>query len=117
MAKKSKSKMLDGKGDMILPDANRAIEDIYEEIRDVYQSDDRPWVVGYSGGKDSTTSLQLIWYALAKLPKTKLKKPVYVISSDTLVETPHVINFIDQTLENIETEAKNQNMKTIILKT
>ena len=74
MARKSKSKILDGKGDMILPDANRAIEDIYEEIRDVYQSDDRPWVVGYSGGKDSTTSLQLIRYALAKLPKTKLKK-------------------------------------------
>ncbi len=110
MAKKLKSKMLDGQGDIILPDANRAIEDIYEEIRDVYLSDDRPWVVGYSGGKDSTTSLQLIWYALAKLPKTKLKKPVYVISSDTLVETPHVINFIDQTLENIETEAKNQNL-------
>ena len=62
MVKKSKAKMLDGQGSMILPDANRAIEDIYEEIRDVYQTDDRPWVIGYSGGKDSTTSLQLIWY-------------------------------------------------------
>ena len=58
MAKKSKAKMLDGQEDMILPDANRAIGDIYEEIRDVYLSDDRPWVIGYSGGKDSTTSLQ-----------------------------------------------------------
>ena len=110
MARKSKAKTLDGQGSMILPDANRAIEDIYEEIRDVYLTDDRPWVIGYSGGKDSTTSLQLIWYALSKLPKSKLKKPVYIISSDTLVETPHVISFIDQTLEKIVSAAKKQNL-------
>ena len=110
MAKKSKSKLLDGQGSMVLPDANRAIDDIYEEIRDVYQSDDRPWVIGYSGGKDSSTTLQLIWYALSKLPKSKLKKPVYVISSDTLVETPHVISFIDQTLDNITSEAEKQGL-------
>ena len=110
MAKKSKSKLLDGQGSIVLPDANRAIEDIYEEIRDVYQTDDRPWVIGYSGGKDSSTTLQLIWYALSKLPKSKLKKPVYVISSDTLVETPHVISFIDQTLDNITSEAEKQGL-------
>ena len=89
---------------------DNTIEDLYEKIQTIYLADTRPWVIGYSGGKDSTTSLQLIWYALAKLPKTKLKKPVYVISSDTLVETPHVISFIDQTLGNIETEAKKQNL-------
>ena len=39
----------------------------YEEIRSVYLSDERPWVIGYSGGKDSTTALQLIWYALSEV--------------------------------------------------
>ena len=47
---------------------NRTIEEIHQGIQDVYLSDARPWVVGYSGGKDSTTALQLIWYALKELP-------------------------------------------------
>ena len=90
MAKKSKSKLLDGQGSIVLPDANRAIEDIYEEIRDVYQTDDRPWVIGYSGGKDSSTTLQLIWYALSKLPKSKLKKP-NILRENKIIITPAAI--------------------------
>ncbi len=43
------------------------LESRYTEIRDVYLSDTRPWVIGYSGGKDSTVALQLIWYALSDL--------------------------------------------------
>lgn len=63
---------------------------LQQEIRDVYLSDGRPWVIGYSGGKDSTTALQLIWTALASLPPDRRGKPVFVISSDTLVESPVV---------------------------
>lgn len=86
---------------------HRSIDDIYREIQDVYLSDQRPWIVGYSGGKDSTTALQLIWYALAKLLPEKRTKTVYVISSDTLVETPAIVNFIDTTLRRIhETAAR-----------
>ena len=77
----------------------------YEEIRQIYQRDDRPWVVGYSGGKDSTTALQLIWVALAGLAKSELKKPVYVISSDTLVETPKIVDFIDGSLDRMNKAA------------
>ncbi len=33
----------------------RSLRDIYTEIQQVYHSDQRPWVLGYSGGKDSTT--------------------------------------------------------------
>ena len=62
-----------------------SLEDIHEEIRQTYQADKRPWVIGYSGGKDSTTALQLIWCAIADLPEDERDKPIYVISSDTLV--------------------------------
>ena len=55
MVKKSKSKTLDGQEEIVLPDSGRTIANIYDEIREVYLSDDRPWVIGYSGGKDSTT--------------------------------------------------------------
>ena len=80
--------------------------ELEDEIREVYCGDDRPWVIGYSGGKDSTTALQLVWSALKGLPSEKLSKPVYVISSDTLVETPMIVDFVNRTLDQINTAAK-----------
>ena len=77
----------------------------YEEIRQVYLSDQRPWVMGYSGGKDSTIALQMIWLALAGLPREQLIKPVYIISSDTLVETPKIVDYIDATLQKMNQAA------------
>jgi len=82
----------------------------YEEIRSVYLSDQRPWVIGYSGGKDSTTAFQLIWYALSKLPRERLTKPVYVISSDTLVETPKIVDYINSSLARMNESAKRQGL-------
>jgi len=49
----------------------KSVATVQEEIRTTYTADGRPWVIGYSGGKDSTTILQLIWYALAKLPSER----------------------------------------------
>lgn len=82
----------------------------YEEIRSVYEADARPWVVGYSGGKDSTCALQMVWSALSELPPERRTKPVYVISSDTLVETPVIVHYIDQTLEWIRSAALQQGL-------
>ena len=64
------------------------IKDITKEIQAQYLEDDAPWVIGYSGGKDSTTILQLVMYALARLPKEQLTKEVHVLTNDTLVENP-----------------------------
>ena len=88
----------------------RSIADVKEEVRWLYGSDDRPWVIGYSGGKDSTCALQLIWSALSGLPKKERKKPVYVLSSDTLVETPVIVDYIDNSISNINTAAKAQSI-------
>ena len=88
----------------------RSINDIYEEIRSVYVSDDRPWVIGYSGGKDSTTALQLVWNALLGLPEEKRKKSVYVISSDTFVETPAIVDYINDTLAKVNDAAKHEHL-------
>lgn len=78
----------------------------YEEIRRVYLNDRRPWVIGYSGGKDSTTALQMIWYALSKLQAEQLSKPVYIIASDTLVETPKIVDYIDSSLKRMNEAAQ-----------
>ena len=88
----------------------RTLDQIHREIQDVYLENARPWVIGYSGGKDSTTALQLVWYALAELPSEERKYPVYVISSDTLVETPVIVSYITGTLARIETHASEQRM-------
>ena len=82
------------------------IELIEKRIREIYKQDSRPWVIGYSGGKDSSCVLQLTWSALAKLPKEELTKQVYVITSDTLVEAPVVVNELHRTLQEIGDAAK-----------
>lgn len=83
---------------------------LQQHIRTVYAADDRPWVIGYSGGKDSTCALQLIWSAIRALPEGKRRKPIFVLSSDTLVETPVIVNYIDETLAAINAAAADQNM-------
>jgi DNA sulfur modification protein DndC len=88
----------------------KTLSSIYEEIQKVYLGDKRPWVIGFSGGKDSTALLQLIWYAISKLDEKQLEKPIYVISSDTLVETPSIVNHIDQSLKLIAKAANNTDL-------
>lgn len=85
-----------------------------KEIQDLYKSDTRPWVVGYSGGKDSTTTLQLIYNAILEL-KTKegykaLHKDIYVITSDTLIENPLIIDYIDENINKINANSSANNL-------
>lgn len=89
----------------MLSKENNLTRHALEEIKKAYKEDNRPWIVGYSGGKDSTVVVQLIFDALSELSINELHKKVYVISSDTLVETPLIINSINQTLRRIQDEA------------
>ena len=85
----------------------RALE---RQTQETYLADSRPWVIGYSGGKDSTAIVQHTWHALAALPPERLTKPVYVISSDTLVESPVIVEQIRTTLQRIETAATDSGL-------
>lgn len=64
------------------------LDELLDEIKYVYQSDKRPWVIGYSGGKDSTTVVELVYKMLLSLPEWQRNKNVYIVSSDTLIENP-----------------------------
>lgn len=88
----------------------RSIESLYEEVREVYRRYPQPWVIGYSGGKDSTAVLQLVWKALEALTPEERQKPIYVIASDTKVETPVIVNYIDETLRRIDERAEATGM-------
>ncbi len=81
---------------------------LFDEVVALYESDHSPWVIGYSGGKDSTATLQLIWLALSRLPRKKRTKPVHVISTDTLVENPIVALWVLKSLDKINEAADEQ---------
>jgi 3'-phosphoadenosine 5'-phosphosulfate sulfotransferase (PAPS reductase)/FAD synthetase len=44
------------------------IDELTKEIQALYLSDNVPWILGISWGKDSSTILQLIWTAIEALP-------------------------------------------------
>ena len=88
----------------------QTVDLLLEGIKEVYLADSIPWVVGYSGGKDSTATLQLVWLALLGLEPEKRSKPVHVISTDTLVENPVVAAWVTQSLETMRGSAEKQGL-------
>ena len=86
------------------------IDQLCEEIRELYIADEVPWIIGYSGGKDSTATLQLVWTAIATLPMESRKKPVHVISTDTLVENPVVAAWVAKSLKVMGLESAEQQL-------
>ncbi len=81
---------------------SEVVNELTDEVRELYTADEVPWVIGYSGGKDSTAVLQLVWLALQGLPAEQRTKPVHVISTDTLVENPIVAAWVSQSLETMK---------------
>lgn len=96
---------------------NKQIDYIIEEIKDQYLQDNKPWIIGYSGGKDSTALLQLVWYALKTLPQKQLTKKVHVICNDTLVENPKVVEWVDKSLGQIKQQALVDKLPIVVQKT
>ncbi|GAA4680069.1 DNA phosphorothioation system sulfurtransferase DndC [Streptomyces chumphonensis] len=89
---------------------SEVVSELTEEVRELYSADEVPWVIGYSGGKDSTAVLQLVWLALKELPAAQRTKPVHVISTDTLVENPIVASWVSQSLDTMKKAATEQDL-------
>lgn len=88
----------------------RSTDEISSRIRnDIVKSylaaDQRPWIVTFSGGKDSTLVTQLVFEALLQVPPRRRTRPVHVLSSDTQVETPYVVDYVRSSLQLIEESA------------
>ena len=104
---------------------NKRIEYIIDEIKDQYMyADDtyRPWIIGFSGGKDSTVLLTLVWLALKKIKEDilvpfQLRRPVYVVCNDTLVENPIISSYVDDVLSQIEKQARKEDLPIFVRKT
>jgi len=97
------------------------IQKIVDEIIDQYLYADetnRPWIIGFSGGKDSTVMLQLVWKAIEQVKiLSGIARPVYVVSNDTMVENPVITEYVHRVLAKIEIAARDQDMPIRVIKT
>ena len=86
------------------------VEGLLVTIQNLYLADDIPWMIGYSGGKDSTAAVQLVWMALERLPENERKKTIHIMNTDTLVESPVVSKWVEKSLENMRIMAGANNL-------
>ncbi len=86
-------------------------------LYDLYRADRRPWIIAFSGGKDSTLVLQLVIELLHKLDDSEYKR-IYVLTTDTRVEAPNITHYVEETLRKISDHAKASSLpvKTILVK-
>ncbi len=74
-------------------------------------NDDRPWVIGYSGGKDSTLTTMFVLEAIAELPKDQRNKEIHIVSSDTMVENPLILNYLDSNINAMRNLSSDKKYK------
>lgn len=84
-------------------------EEIIEEMTYVYKHDARPWLIGYSGGKDSSLLVSLVVETVLRLSKQERTKKIFIVSSDTGVENPVVKKYMHSSSAKINEFSKKFN--------
>lgn len=88
-------------------DSISAFEKIQADLLDEYRQDHTyPWIIGYSGGKDSTLVTHLAFEMLMRLPPSERRRPVHIVANDTLVESPLVVQHIIDSTNEIQNAAE-----------
>ncbi len=79
----------------------------------------RPWIIGFSGGKDSTVLLMLTWLAMQELREEgkPLHRQVYVVCNDTMVENPVIEEYVSTVLLKISNAAREQALPVQVMTT
>lgn len=95
---------------------SQRIAAIIEDIKEQYLEQDNniPWIIGFSGGKDSTAVLTLVWRAMLSINEeygqTSLSRQVFVVNNDTLVENPIISDYVIDVLDCIKKAAIEQKL-------
>lgn len=99
------------------------IKQLEEDILAQYLEEDnnRPWIIGFSGGKDSTMLLQLVWYTIKKRVPQEVRnlagRPIHVVCNNTLVENPKILEFVKRTIKNIRLAAVRDGLNITVQET
>ena len=86
------------------------IDGLITTIQNLYLADDIPWMIGYSGGKDSTAAVQLVWLAIERLSINQRKKTIHIMNTDTLVESPVVSKWVENSLVAMRCKAAENSL-------
>lgn len=84
-------------------------EDIIKEMTYVYKHDNRPWLIGYSGGKDSSLLVTLVVETVSRLAEYERTKKIFIVTSDTGVENPIVKQYMHTSSAKINEFSRNNN--------
>ena len=97
---------------------DRRIDAILEDLRDEYrQPHASPWIIGFSGGKDSTLLAQLVFEMLLALPPRARVRPVHLVANDTLVESPIIAAHLHAVLTRIEASVEPLRLPVTVART
>lgn len=106
---------------MVSGESSETVEKLHAilaELREEYSSRHHfPWIIGYSGGKDSTLLVQLVFEMLIDLAPGDRTRPVHVLCNDTLVESPVLISYIDGQLTRLREAAEALHLPVTVVKT
>ena len=93
--------------------------DIVRLVKDEYLSDAQhyPWIVGFSGGKDSSLVAHAVFEALQAIPPSARTRSVHIVSNDTLVESPFVMAHLDRVTRQIEQAANDMGLPIVVRRT
>lgn len=108
-------------GCSLTPSNSSLDEDIHyikEDLKDEYRAPHAmPWIIGFSGGKDSSLMLHLVIETLLELPCSARRRPIHIIANDTLVESPIVLGYVDRTLNKLSAAMAALGLPCVVEKT
>lgn len=87
---------------------SRKLNESIKIIQEVYSRDDKPWYIGFSGGKDSSLVIKLVFNALMQLKVRH--KPITILYCDTGVEIPLMHRLVKRTLLKLSKEAEEYDL-------
>jgi DNA sulfur modification protein DndC len=90
--------------------ASTSYQEIRDSLRQLYLDDTRPWLIGFSGGKDSTMMASLVLDAVLAVPPEKRKKEIAVLCTDTRVEIPAIVEMVEVTLARMQKFSREENL-------
>lgn len=94
---------------------DRTVNDIKNEY--LAENQHYPWIIGFSGGKDSTVMAQGVFEALLRIPPSQRTRQVHLVSNDTLVESPMVITHLNEVTKKIAAAAESLALPVTVVRT
>jgi len=103
----------------VLDDSTDFWDEVVQSVRAEYLSDAQhfPWIIGFSGGKDSTVVAQAVFEALLQVTPSRRKRHVHLVSNDTQVESPLVMAHLAKVQSAIASMAESFRLPITVVTT